>query len=112
MQGSELKIHRFPKEFHVSPFMPMQIDYTWVFKAPDEKLTVLMQNRNKDQTQVIFDSALELNRLPLTIGNIITSFLRFPFVTLKTILAIHYQALKLYIKRSPVYDHPHKEKIV
>jgi DUF1365 family protein len=112
MKGSDIKVHRFPKAFHVSPFMPMTIDYTWVFNTPNDELKILMQNRNANQTQIIFDSTLTLKQVPLTLTNVILSFLSFPLVTFKTIFAIHYQALKLYIKKSPVYDHPHKEKVL
>lgn len=112
MKDSEIKIYKFPKAFHVSPYMPMTIDYTWVFNAPKEDLKVLMQNRNSNQTPIIFDSTLELKKVPLTITNVTINFMFFPFVTFKTIFAIHYQALKLYIKKCPVYDHPHKEKVL
>ena len=106
------KVHKFPKSFHVSPFMPMSIDYTWVFQAPKEELSVYMQNRNSRQTPIIFDSTLKLKKEPLTFLSVFANFLSFPLVTFKTIVAIHYQALKLYLKKSPVYDHPHKEKVL
>jgi DUF1365 family protein len=111
LNGKEMKVFKFPKDFHVSPFMPMTIDYTWVFHAPDEKLQVYMQNRMTNGTEVIFDSTLELKQLDLTLVNVLKTFLRLPLVTFKTLLAIYYQALKLYLKKIPFYTHPSKEKI-
>ena len=108
----KISTYNFPKDFHVSPFMPMSIDYTWVFHRPDENLYVYMQNRNQGEKKVIFDSTLKLIRQPLTMANVTLAFLKFPFVTLKTMLAIYYQAAKLYIKRVPFYAHPLKEKVL
>jgi uncharacterized protein len=109
--GKEMKVFKFPKDFHVSPFMPMNIDYTWVFHSPDEKLKVYMQNRLTGQPQLMFDSTLDLKRKDLTLGNVLGTFLRLPLVTFKTLLAIYYQAFKLYIKKVPFYTHPSKEKL-
>jgi uncharacterized protein len=102
----ETTTFKFSKDFHVSPFMPMNIDYTWVFRKPDKKIYVFMQNRSAGTNEVLFDSTLHLERIPLNLKNVIWSFLSFPFVTFKTMLAIHFQALKLYLKRVPFYPHP------
>ena len=101
----------FKKDFHVSPFMPMQIDYTWVFEKPGQRLYILMQNRTPSESKVIFDSTLTLRREPLTKSAMASAFLRFPLLTFKTVAAIYYQALKLYIKRVPVHTHPLKENL-
>ena len=110
-QDKPQQAFEFPKDFHVSPFMPMQIDYTWVFEKPDQRLYILMQNRNFSELKVIFDSTLDLKREPLTKSAMIRAFLRFPFLTFKTVAAIYYQAIKLYIKRVPVHTHPLKENL-
>ncbi len=49
---------------HVSPFMEMDVDYDWRFRAPDERLTVHMANHRKGDK--IFDATLDLERRPLT----------------------------------------------
>lgn len=108
-QEKDKKVYEFPKNFHVSPFMPMTIDYTWVFHTPNEKLFVYMQNRNKGEKELIFDSTLKLVRKDLNASNVALSFFSFPFVTLKTMVAIYYQAAKLYFKNVPFYTHPSKE---
>lgn len=108
--GSKKIVHQFAKSFHVSPFMEMEIDYTWVFTQPAEKMTVLMQNRRTGEKKIIFDSTLEVHRLPLTAFNVMKAFFRFPLITFKTTLAIYWQALVLYLKKAPFYPHPIKEK--
>lgn len=110
-QNKTKQVYEFSKDFHVSPFMPMEIDYTWVFENPDQRLSVFMQNRNPNESGVIFDSTLTLKREPLTKSAMVSAFLRFPFLTFKTVAAIYYQALKLYIKRVPVHTHPLKENL-
>ena len=97
---------KFSKDFHVSPFIPMEIDYTWVFRKPLQNLYVHMQDRIKGSHEILFDSTLNLKRRPLTRINMLLAFLKFPFITFKTMLAIYYQALKLFIKKVPFYSHP------
>jgi DUF1365 family protein len=91
-----------PKEMHVSPFMPMDLAYDWRFTAPGNRLGVGMALERGGQK--VFDATLALAREPISNGVL----LRFPFMTLKVIASIHWEALKLWLKRVPVYIHPAK----
>lgn len=94
----------FRKAFHVSPFMPMQRDYAWRFTAPDAALRVhmdVLDNAARD-----FDATLVMQRRALTGANLARILLRFPAMTLRIVAAIHWQALLLFLRRNPVYDHP------
>mgnify|MGYP002260632869 CR=1 FL=1 len=51
----------FGKTFHVSPFMPMQLDYDWRFSAPGPQLVVHMRNLDGDGAS-LFDATLTLHR--------------------------------------------------
>lgn len=95
---------RFSKSFHVSPFMPMQRDYAWGFTPPAEDLHVHMDVLDGDTRE--FDATLALHRRPLDRRGLSRVLLRFPLMTLKVIAAIHWQALRLFLKRNPVHDHP------
>ncbi|MBX4355285.1 DUF1365 domain-containing protein, partial [Mycobacterium tuberculosis] len=53
-----------------------------------------------------FDATLALSRVPLTRANLRGLLLRLPMMTLKTVLAIYWQALRLWLKRVPLYNHP------
>lgn len=109
----------FKKAFHVSPFMPMDIEYIWQFSRPGKHLSVYMQNRqdNKDATakipaekmpgQKMFDATLTLQRLELNPETLNSVLLKYPFMTLKVIGAIYWQALQLWLKRIPFYPNPH-----
>jgi uncharacterized protein len=92
------------KRFHVSPFMPMDVGYRWHFTAPGERLTVHMENMRGSER--IFDATLTLSRRPITTGSLAIVLLRFPLSTVRVLVAIHWQALKLWLKRIPVHTHP------
>ena len=94
------------KKMHVSPFMAMEVDYDWRFSHPAEQLSVLMENASKGRK--IFDATLEFKRTEISGGSLAHVLLFYPVMTLKIIFAIHWQALRLWLKRVPVYDHPSK----
>lgn len=96
--------YAMPKVFHVSPFMPMDIDYQWFFSAPRERLDVHMVNLRAGER--IFDATMTLAREPLDAANCARVLLRYPLMTLKVITAIYWQALRLYLKGTAVYPHP------
>ncbi len=91
---------------HVSPFMEMDVDYDWRFKRPADRLTVHMENARGGVK--IFDATLDLERKEVTGGSLAQVLVTYPLMTLQVILAIHWQALKLWLKGAPVHDHPAK----
>jgi len=94
----------FRKAFHVSPFLPLERDYAWRFTAPADALRVHMDVRDGDAPEV--DATLVLERRALTGANLARVLARFPAMTLRVVAAIHWQALLLWLRRNPVYDHP------
>ena len=59
----EKTTHKFDKEFHVSPFMPMEIGYIWEFGNPYKKLSVHMIN--EDDQGKTFEASMNLSRKPI-----------------------------------------------
>lgn len=106
-RGDKKTLQQHAKSFHVSPFMQMEIDYTFVLNKPEESIYILMQNRPTGGKNLIFDSTLELKEKPISAWNVISHLFRFPLMTFTTVVGIYWQALLLYfIKKTPFYSHP------
>ncbi len=94
----------FEKEFHISPFMDMGIDYEWYFSEPGERLKVQMENWNKGKK--IFEANLVMKRKPINGHSLARVLIKYPLMTWKVKAAIYYQALLLWWKKCPFYSHP------
>ena len=100
---------RFAKEFHVSPFMPMEINYHWRFTVPGERLALRMTSLEGGTE--IFNASLELHAQALGGASLARALLRWPFMTAKVIAAIYWQALRLKLKGVPFCPHPEQVEI-
>ena len=97
----------FQKNMHVSPFNPMDMTYHFLCAAPDDKLNIHLHV--KQASELIFSASLALNAEPLTAKSAFAVWWRFPHMTLKVAAGIYWQALKLWLKKTPIYAHPSKE---
>ncbi len=95
---------RFPKAFHVSPFMPLAQEYDWRFLEPGERLAVHMENLEGGRR--LFDATLALERRPVTGPALARVLVAYPAMTVKVIAAIYWNALRLWWKRAPYFPHP------
>lgn len=97
----------FPeKVMHVSPFMEMDVDYDWRFNAPGQALTVHMENARRGRK--MFDATLVLEREEINGRALARALTVYPLMTLRVVAAIYWQALKLWLKGTPLHDHPGK----
>jgi DUF1365 family protein len=94
----------FAKELHVSPFNPMDMMYHWRSNTPGENLVLHLAN--SEAGEKVFDATLTLDRQPATRGNFARHLLAYPFMTMRIALAIYWQALRLWLKRTPLHSHP------
>ena len=103
---------RSAKAMHVSPFHPMELFYDWQLGTPSDALQVHMTLRSaeSDTAAPIFGATLALRRVPMTAASLAGTLLRFPWMTAKVIAAIHWEALRLWLKRIPVYGHPSRSQ--
>ncbi len=95
---------RFAKAFHVSPFMDMDLEYAWRFSPPADDLEIYMSNGKAGRT--VFDAHLAMRRMEISAVALARALLHCPPMTLKVHAAIYWQALRLWLKRIPVYPHP------
>jgi uncharacterized protein len=84
------------KAFHVSPFMGMDMHYDFRVSLPKEHIAVGIRVRAEDGP--IFNAALVGARDNLSDRRLMQMALTIPAVTLKVIAAIHWEALRLWMK--------------
>lgn len=101
---------RFAKTFHVSPFMPLDIDYDWTFSDPGPDLFVHMNLRRPGQNKV-FDATLTMQRRPISPAALRGLLVRYPMMTAQVIARIHFEALRLWLKRAPIHPHPRTQTL-
>jgi len=92
------------KRMHVSPFMEMKMQYDWIFTPPGAELVAHMNVRQEGKA--FFDATLELERRDWSaLGRVLATY---PLMTMRVIMGIHWEALKLWWKGVPVFPHPAK----
>jgi uncharacterized protein len=97
----------FDKVFHVSPFNPLDMRYRWVSTAPGESLLVHIENwqaenlSEQKSERKIMDATLKLEARDLTAATVRKMLLSMPFMSVKVVAAIYWQALRLWLKRVP-----------
>lgn len=102
--SGSVKSYRAAKEFHVSPFMDMNVEYDWQTSVPADKLLVQIDNRHDGRR--FFDATMTLERREISGPQLAWMLARFPIMTLRVVLWIHWEALKLWLKKTPFYPHP------
>ena len=99
-----LRSFALDKAFHVSPFMGMRQSYVWSFNNPAERLHVCM--RSFEQGRPLFSAGLRLKARPITQAGLNRMLLGYPLMTVRVIGAIYWQALWLWLKKTPFHAHP------
>ncbi|MFN0137387.1 MAG: DUF1365 domain-containing protein [Phycisphaerae bacterium] len=95
---------QFAKEFHVSPFMGMEIEYDWRVRTPGTAIAIHMNNFERGSRT--FDATMLLKRREITGVSLAGVLTKFPLMTARVMGAIYYQAFKLWWKRCPYVPHP------
>ncbi|UJF18363.1 DUF1365 domain-containing protein [Vibrio sp. SS-MA-C1-2] len=106
------------KAFHVSPFMELSMRYHWKIKSPDEHFFLHLENHDidpklngfgdKKESVKRFDATLLMKREPLMTKNIQQQVIQIPLMTVKIVIGIYWQALKIFLKKIPFVSHPER----
>ncbi|WP_085656728.1 DUF1365 domain-containing protein [Pseudomonas sp. B11(2017)] len=91
------------KAFHVSPFLPPDLEYRMSFSPVGEALGVHMADWQDGRK--LFDATLDLHRETLDRHSLHRHLRRFPWMTGKTAVTIYWQALRLLLKRAPLFTY-------
>ena len=96
------------KKFYVSPFMDMETQYEFKLLNPDENLSVLIKQSDKDG--IILTAVQKGTKKEFNMKQLLVNFVLYPLMTLKIIGAIHYEALRLWKKGAKYRSRDNKIK--
>lgn len=91
------------KQMFVSPFIGMEAEYHFRVTAPSDRLSLVI--RLVDSEGLLLAAAFAGTRDPLNDRALAGVLARFPFLTLKVIAGIHWEALRMWLKGFPVFRH-------
>jgi DUF1365 family protein len=91
------------KAFHVSPFLPVAGEYRFRLALPDDRLLLQIQHLLDGAPRLVAVQTGE--KVELTDGSLLRVLLRFPLMTAKVVAAIHWEAMKLWLKQVPLHRH-------
>jgi DUF1365 family protein len=90
-----------PKYYYVSPFTPLDVCFDFQLQTPGARLHIAVNDVSEGRNLLL--TTLTGSQRPITDREILRLSLRYPLVTLKVIGAIHWQALRLWLKGVPWY---------
>lgn len=92
------------KVFHVSPFIGMDCHYRFRIDMPEERVRIAITETQDDAP--LLHAAFTGRRQSFSDANLLRLFLSHPLMTLKVTGAIHWEALKLWLKGVRYIPHP------
>ncbi|GMH61973.1 hypothetical protein TrLO_g9149 [Triparma laevis f. longispina] len=94
----------FNKDFHVSPFMPMDFTYDWTFMVPNDKINVITKMLRSSDLH--FTASFNLERRELNDSSLLWEIGKLPFFCVLVQVWIHWEAAKLWFKGVTFIPHP------
>jgi len=93
---SKVVFHKCNKKFYVSPFIQMKTFYNFRLSKPGKNINVLIKQADKYGNLLIAQQTGK--KIKLNSKNLFYQFLKHPLMSFKVIGAIHFEALRLWIK--------------
>ncbi len=84
------------KKFYVSPFMDMNTFYNFRLLNPKKKLSVFI--KQTDEKETVLTATQTGDKKEFSFKKLIINFFKYPLMTIKIIISIHYEALLLWKK--------------
>jgi DUF1365 family protein len=102
--GGRMRRQRLAKQMHVSPFLPMDLDYLVSCTPPGERLAVRFDLRAGERR--VFDADLWARRRPLGTAALAVLLAGYPLMPQRVIAGIYLHAARLFLSGVPVHPHP------
>jgi len=91
------------KDFYVSPFIPMDCRYQFRVQPPSDHTRVVI--REEDSEGLLLAAAFSGRHRQLTDQNLLRTAIKYPLMTIKVIVGIHWEAVRLLLKAAPYFSH-------
>jgi DUF1365 family protein len=104
---------RSGKCLYVSPFLGMALQYRFRIEPPRERLSIGIsvhetrgEGAGDTEGAAVLNARLDANRAPLTDGALLRLLVTHPLLTLKVVVGIHWEALRLWLKGAKLHERP------
>jgi hypothetical protein len=101
--GGAAFVAAMDKEFYVSPFLETRGGYTVGVRDEASRLRITINHEGAEG--LLLHASLDLVRRPLTARSVVRMLVRYPLVTHKTTLMIHWHALRLWLRGARFHRH-------
>lgn len=103
-RGDQPIVQTCEKAFYVSPFLDMAATYRFRLKEPRDKLSILIRQSLSDGETLL--ATHTARRGALDDRALLAILVVYPLMTLKIMVGIHWEALKLWIKGARYHSRP------